>query len=98
MRRIQSRTEGILRAVAGRHDIPVELMVKRRRTSGLQMAELVAARREAMVLLSRAGQSHSSIARQLGLHHTTVLHHLRDEPKSRIKEGWRPDESGIWAI
>lgn len=65
---------------------------------GSRHAISCAARREVIRQLRRYGYSLALIGKVLGgFHHTTILHHLRNERAPERVNPEIPDESGIWA-
>lgn len=61
-------------AVAGRHGVPVSIIL-----GPCRGEEIVAARRDLASCLYGSGLSYSRVARLLGRHHTTIMDLVRQE-------------------
>ena len=66
--------------------------------NGSQHPSVVSARIEVMRFLRDRGYSYPQIAAVFGMHHTTVLRHLKGRPEPKREPAPFPDYSGEWAI
>ena len=88
------RAEAVLKGVAVEFQLPIAEIV-----AGRQFKKNVAARREACRRLRAIGYSLGQIGTYMGgLHHTTILHHVRDVVVELETPAPIPDLSGEWAI
>ncbi len=92
------RVANIIAAAAGRCNTTPRMVL-----SGSREAPVMRAKRMVIRDLRDLGLSLATIGRYLGgMHHTSILHHLREESRRQAVSGdydpEAPDFSGEWAI
>ena len=99
---VPPRIMAVIRLAAIENDVPPEKMFERGKVGG----RAAVARRTAVCRIRAMGFSLQEIARFMGLHHTSVLHHLKQrrrqlglgQARRREDDPVLPDLSGEWAI